>query len=239
MKPKTTTKTTTTTHRLLLVALVLLSVLVGQQQHTAAAVRCDRTPEGSGASKSPADGRFRLRISGNPDKYVPGESYTISLVGIRSMQVPHKFSGFFLAAEKELSLNRPEMQNNNGNGGGLHNVGTFHLLGDALTKFSERCPNAVTQTSSIPKSEIQVNWIAPAAGSGCIAIRATVVEHRDVWYMDDGPLSKIFCEDEADSVDTQPPVLKECCACDEAKYELTFEGLWSRHTHPKDFPSNR
>ncbi|KAL9692240.1 hypothetical protein quinque_000022, partial [Culex quinquefasciatus] len=135
------------------------------------------------------------------------------------MQVPHKFSGFFLAAEKELSLNRPELQGNNG--------------GNASA-----ASNAVTQTSSIPKSEIQVNWIAPPAGSGCIAIRATVVEHRDVWYMDDGPLSKIFCEDEADSVDTQPPVLKECCACDEAKYELTFEGLWSRHTHPKDFPSN-
>lgn len=32
--------------------------------------------------------------------------------------------------------------------------------------------------------------------------------------------------------------MEECCACDEAKYELTFEGLWSRHTHPKDFPSN-
>ncbi|KAL1116134.1 hypothetical protein AAG570_005629 [Ranatra chinensis] len=30
----------------------------------------------------------------------------------------------------------------------------------------------------------------------------------------------------------------QCCACDEAKYEVTFEGLWSRHTHPKDFPSN-
>ena len=27
-----------------------------------------------------------------------------------------------------------------------------------------------------------------------------------------------------------------CCACDEAKYEAIFEGIWSRHTHPKDFP---
>ena len=29
-----------------------------------------------------------------------------------------------------------------------------------------------------------------------------------------------------------------CCACDEAKYELVFEGLWSRYTHPEDFPDN-
>ena len=27
-----------------------------------------------------------------------------------------------------------------------------------------------------------------------------------------------------------------CTACNEAKYELIFEGIWSRHTHPKDFP---
>lgn len=36
----------------------------------------------------------------------------------------------------------------------------------------------------------------------------------------------------------QPAVLEQCCACDEAKYELVFEGLWSRYTHPEDFPEN-
>ena len=34
------------------------------------------------------------------------------------------------------------------------------------------------------------------------------------------------------------PVVEPCKACDEAKYEVIFEGQWSRHTHPKDFPSN-
>lgn len=66
-----------------------------------------------------------------------------------------------------------------------------------------------------------------------------MIEHRDVWYMDDGPLSKMFCEDEQDTIDVQPIIEDPCCACQEAKYEVTFEGLWSRHTHPKDFPSNR
>jgi spondin-1 len=56
--------------------------------------------------------------------------------------------------------------------------------------------------------------------------------------MDEGSLSKTFCEENVNSEDTQPKILDECKACDEAKYELTFEGLWSRHTHPKDFPSN-
>lgn len=28
------------------------------------------------------------------------------------------------------------------------------------------------------------------------------------------------------------------CPCDEAKYELIFEGLWSKYTHPDNFPQN-
>lgn len=55
--------------------------------------------------------------------------------------------------------------------------------------------------------------------------------------MDDGPLTKEFCEEEQNFDDElSAPVI--CCACTEAKYELTFEGLWSRNTHPIDFPSN-
>lgn len=75
-------------------------------------------------------------------------------------------------------------------------------------------------------------------GSGCVVFKSTVIEHRDVWYSDDGGLSIELCEDDADSGDVQPIVLDECTACEEAKYELTFEGLWSRHTHPKFFPDN-
>jgi len=63
-------------------------------------------------------------------------------------------------------------------------------------------------------------WTAPPAGSGCIVFRATVIEHREVWYMDDGPLSKVFCEDEQDSIDSQPQIQDPCCACHEAKYEV-------------------
>lgn len=40
------------------------------------------------------------------------------------------------------------------------------------------------------------------------------------------------------SLQDQPSILDQCCACDEAKYELVFEGLWSRYTHPDDFPEN-
>lgn len=38
--------------------------------------------------------------------------------------------------------------------------------------------------------------------------------------------------------DEQRDFVDPCCACEEAKYEVIFEGLWSKYTHPKDFPEN-
>ena len=43
---------------------------------SACAFLCNREPEGHMPPKSKADNRFKIRISGNPDKYVPGEVYT-------------------------------------------------------------------------------------------------------------------------------------------------------------------
>lgn len=50
-------------------------------------------------------------------------------------------------------------------------AGKFHLTGDVRTKISEVCPNTVTHTSLIPKSEVQVFWTAPKSGSGCVIFR--------------------------------------------------------------------
>jgi hypothetical protein len=65
------------------------------------------------------------------------------------------------------------------------NVGGFSLFGDTSTKFSDRCPNAVIQTSSIPKTDVQVLWTAPPKGSGCVAfrysVRLVVKEHIDIF----------------------------------------------------------
>ena len=62
-------------------------------------------------------------------------------------------------------------------------TGSFQLLGDVLTRFSDHCTNTVTQTSSVAKSEIQVLWTAPPAGSGCVAFKAMVVENKWVLYL--------------------------------------------------------
>lgn len=88
----------------------------------------------------------------------------VTLQGARNQQVPQKFTGFMLTVEPLDGSVAPR--------GGDSAVGNFQLFGDALTKFSERCPNTVTQTSSMPKSEVQVLWTAPALpGSSCLVFR--------------------------------------------------------------------
>ncbi|XP_065568346.1 spondin-1-like isoform X2 [Artemia franciscana] len=192
------------------------------------ASRCNREPDGRFGQKVHGDNGFRIKVSGSPDKYVPGEVYTVTLQGWRSPNSVQRFVGFMLQVE-------PEDQNFDTT---PETAGTFQLFGDALTRFSDYCPNSVMHTSSIPKSEIQVLWTSPGPGSGCIKFRAMVIESRDVWYADDGGLTKELCEEKQESHDEQPEIVEPCCACDEAKYEVTFEGHWSRQTHPKDYPNN-
>lgn len=67
---------------------------------------------------------------------------------------------------------------------------------------------------------MQVIWTAPETGSGCIAFRATIIENRDSWYMDEGVLTQEMCEDEDAQKDFISNVLEQCCACNEAKYEV-------------------
>nr|CAD7426797.1 unnamed protein product [Timema monikensis] len=156
--------------------------------------------------------------------------HLVSLQGERNHHTSQKFTGFVLVVEPGVQTSPWEAPLS------LPNVGTFSLLSDSLTRFNKKCPNSVMQAHYIPKSDIQVLWTAPPSGSGCVVFRSTVVEYNDVWYMDDGPLSLTLCEKVQET--SQPEIVKTCCACDEAKYEVTFHGLWTRHTHPRHYPNN-
>lgn len=56
--------------------LLLCLALVNNVIKVSIAVKCDRTPEGTTANRSPSDSRFKLRILGEPDRYIPEENYT-------------------------------------------------------------------------------------------------------------------------------------------------------------------
>ncbi|XP_037814120.1 spondin-1 [Lucilia sericata] len=186
------------------------------------ALACSRVPTGTTAAKSPADESYVVSVAGNPQTYIPGQKYNVSIIAYNDQT----FISFMLGLESE-------------SGGGFEAVGSFEIVDLAETRYSPRCANLVENTNTNIKSRIDVVWVAPASSNmGCVLLRATIVQHRDVWFMDDGFLTKRMCEEEVDDIDTQPSITEPCCACYEAKYELTFEGKWSRHTHPKDFPAN-
>ncbi|EFA01634.1 spondin-1 [Tribolium castaneum] len=190
---------------------------------------CDRTPQKAEDPKDNID-KYVLEISGNPETYSPETTYTIALKSSPSNPITNHFTEFMIVVEPENPSKIPE------------NVGTGDLtpVDPTVSKFTPRCPNAVIQKNNLAKSHVEILWKAPPAtteGNNCISIKAMVFESSDSWFIDTGGLVKTLCQEE-ENEDVQPPFSEECCACHEAKYEIAFQGMWTRNTHPKDYPSN-
>ncbi|XP_071559800.1 spondin-1 isoform X1 [Temnothorax nylanderi] len=181
------------------------------------------TVEQASASRTVGDGGYRLLISGQTNGYIPNAVHTISLQGSQTHERLQQFTRFTLTVHSQHAPSNPAAR-----------VGYFQLFPDSLTTFNEDCINTISEATDYPKSEIQVMWRAPQAGSGCVIFTAMILENNVRWYAEDGALTKTVCE----TVNTEIESANEtrCCACDEAKYSLTMEGIWSNRTHPKDFP---
>ncbi|XP_064627286.1 spondin-1-like isoform X3 [Lineus longissimus] len=227
-------------------ALVLTVVVCSKFRTVLLNPDCDRKPWPSvtTARRLPGDNGFAIKILGRPapEKYIPGQVYTITLNGTYPNQ---RFEAFYLVAVPKDAEDE------------TNTLGTFqHFSNPPLTKFSEECPHIITHTYNLLKPGISVMWTAPPAGSGCVEFRASVFEFNDIWYKDDGALTKLFCEDRparptrslhpdqstfaAGTGETNPAaMIPDCCACGVAKYHMVFQGNWSRHTHPKDYPTKK
>lgn len=76
----------------------------------------------------------------------------VSLEGVTrfSSPSPQKFVGFFLTIERnndeKTAFSRYEEDD----------LGSFTILYPALSKISEKCPNVVVNTNSVPKSDVLV-----------------------------------------------------------------------------------
>lgn len=131
----------------------------------------------------------------------------------------HRYISFIMALENE-----------NGDFSYNDDLGRFELSDMIETRFSPNCINMVENTNTNSKTHMHLTWVAPSEpGSGCVLIRATVQQHREVWHMDDGGLTKRICEEVTDDVESQPTapaaVDVPCCACDEARYEVSTYGM--------------
>lgn len=73
-------------------------------------------------------------------------AFPVYLRGTKRTELQNKFTHFILSVINEQP----------GKDVTSPSIGSLQLYGDSLTKFSERCQNAVVETNSQPKSEIQV-----------------------------------------------------------------------------------
>ncbi|KAJ8675250.1 hypothetical protein QAD02_011036 [Eretmocerus hayati] len=161
---------------------------------------------------------MKINMSDEYVSFMPNTQYQVT---VKSDEEERTFIRFYLTVENEnKSLSH----------------GNLELYDPDVSQFSQLCPNSVVQQSQVPKDAISVYWTSPDEGGGCVIFRVSIMESPSRWFMD-GSLEQKFCQDPKASIDDPGPVLPECCACDEAKYELAFEGLWTRYTHPKNFPS--
>uniref|UniRef100_A0A7N8YKC0 Spondin-1 n=1 Tax=Mastacembelus armatus TaxID=205130 RepID=A0A7N8YKC0_9TELE len=162
---------------------------------------------------------FRLRVEGDPETYHPGKTYRVVLLATS----PAYFRGFTLIALKE---GREGITDDD-------YTGQFQIIDEDETQFMTNCPPAVTESTPRRRTRIQVFWTAPPAGTGCVIMKASIVQKRIIYFQDEGSLT---VRDATFSLVPYRVPAIECCACGTAKYRLTFFGNWSEKVHPKDYP---
>ncbi|CAG4949333.1 unnamed protein product [Colias eurytheme] len=192
--------------------------------------RCERRPYGSLTQPSAPDGRFKLVVEGADDSYMPDQLYNVK---VTETDGESRFIGFMISAEGDIKQDPKNPRKIIAlSPGDLRPQNLFSA------KFSDRCLNSVEHASATPKSVVEVYWQAPPSGNGCVTLRAMVAENEEEWYEDGAPLSLKLCEDMRQPDDVTPQLNYECDICDEAKYEISFTGIWSRNTHPRLYPEN-
>ncbi|TKS70052.1 Spondin-1 F-spondin [Collichthys lucidus] len=174
------------------------------------------------SNRKEVNNEFRLRVEGDPESYQPGSTYRVTVTA----SSPSYFRGFTLIALKQgAEGDRDEDY-----------IGNFQIIDEEETQFMTNCPPAVTESTPRRRTSIQVFWTAPPSGSGCVFLKASIVQKRIIYFQDEGSLTKRMCEKESLYGDVTDKPLLDCCACGTAKYRVTFYGNWSEKIHPKDYP---
>ncbi|XP_052756230.1 uncharacterized protein LOC113512319 isoform X2 [Galleria mellonella] len=207
--------------------LLLVSVTHGNDE------LCDRRPLGSKTAPLPPDNRFFIDVVDTfGDLYIPNREYKVRLYSRDSTST---FMGFTISVREDTDIN----ERNPRKPKHLHPGQLIPSRDDNASKVHPKCNNTVIETDVMPKTFVEALWIAPYKGNKCVTIFAVVAVKPDVWYSFEGPLSKRVCEDRRKAEDMQPMENENCLACEEARYQVTFEGMWTFNTHPQMFPETR
>lgn len=203
--------------------------------------KCDQTPTIATTSSPMEDkGMYHLDIenSGSYDGqegkkfYTPDQTYVLT---ITSALPEHPFKWFMITAED------PDVDNNIHDFGNKKlDIGSLKTLDtDKNSRYSEKCFSSVESTDNSEKNRIEIHWVSPKQSSRdqVVRIRATVAENNEVWY-EGNNLTIILYKDNKRARDSPPlDPIEYCNLCSEARYEVIFNGQWSRLAHPLHYPS--
>ncbi|KAI5642742.1 hypothetical protein NE865_05268 [Phthorimaea operculella] len=193
-------------------------------------IRCSRTPLHSKTKALPPDNRFVIDIIGADDTYMPGHAYIVRLHSTSNAT----FIAFTIWATGSIAPNpknnlKPRI------------LSEGHLQSspdpNIQDTVSKACPNTLYEANIKPKTKVEAQWIAPPKDNDCVTINAYVAVKPDVWYNNEGPLSRRICEDHRKAEDMKPTENTNCQVCEDARYELRFEGTWNYNTHPTMYPN--
>ncbi|XP_061628629.1 spondin-1b isoform X2 [Phyllopteryx taeniolatus] len=123
---------------------------------------------------------FRLRMEGDPEAYQPGSTYRVILLATS----PAYFRGFTLIALKEGREGTTDDDY----------TGQFQIIDEEDTQFMTNCAPAVTESTPRRRTRIQVYWTAPTTGSGCVILKASIVQKKIIYFQDEGSLTIRLCE---------------------------------------------
>lgn len=209
-------------HRSVIALIVILGLL-----HIA--VGCKREPSTQHGPKRTGDNGYRIVVGDDEQKYQPGKIYNGNvicggeqkknkliliyfIVHLLAETEQDHFTAFKMGARSASSADDKTARYATAS---PKRVGRFQLFNDELTQFNLDCVNTISEVDHTPKADVQVMWVAPATGSGCVALWAMVSESPNSWYADDGQLTRVICEATPERV-----IADACCACDEASYNV-------------------
>ncbi|KAL4704582.1 hypothetical protein ACJJTC_017837 [Scirpophaga incertulas] len=181
---------------------------------------CEYSPPNA----QPTDGRYRLRLSGDPTHFIPGARYIVDLETVKEDY--RQIVGFNISME---ALNQTEPE-----------LGTLESF-DNLSKPHEICKETLTNATSQATNKVHVIWNAPPySWNECVRLSACLdrrpAKGRGKMFRRSVLALDVCAPEKPTNFPERPKILPHCCACDEAVYKIEFESLWSEHFHLRELP---